>query len=514
MDQAEEKKISKKGSVFRGTVVVFTVMLASKLAAFISEAILANYLGTSSIGDAYYMVSGIQQVLYPMLSVGIWKIFLPRYKALLTTKGYVTADKLASAASLMFLAMSAIFTILIAIFAEGIVSLVAPGFDFETRSLCAELVRITSPMYVFIIWSSIYATMLQCHDKFLGSQIREIATHIPVILLAIFFYGQYGVYALAAGLVLGGIARLVIELPFMNWGYKPTFKIKDQKGELVNIIKALPAALTASGADEVTILVNKIMASFQGVGAVSALNYASKLQNVFNGLFSKALITAAYPKMAEQAATKDYNALNGLMLKSVAAIATFIIPITVGTIIFSSDIVAVIFQRGSFGIDATELTSRVYCFYAIGLLFSALFTLFNNAFYVLEKSRFAMRTSLLSMALNVIASITLTQFMGAAGLAAAASLSYFVTTVVQGVMLKKLTGINFRNLTRDVLKTCISTVVAVFVAWFVSTFIASLVLRVLAVVCIASVIYFVMLVVLKSESIGYVLNILKKRKKA
>ena len=70
--------------VFRGTVIIVLIGIFAKIAAFLSEAILAAYLGTTYQSDAYYMVSSIKDVIYPMLCVGIWKVFLPVYKEKLT----------------------------------------------------------------------------------------------------------------------------------------------------------------------------------------------------------------------------------------------------------------------------------------------------------------------------------------------------------------------------------------------------------------------------------------------
>ena len=42
--------------------------------------LVATKFGASEETDVYYMVIGIVQICYPMISVGIWKVFLPEYK--------------------------------------------------------------------------------------------------------------------------------------------------------------------------------------------------------------------------------------------------------------------------------------------------------------------------------------------------------------------------------------------------------------------------------------------------
>ena len=66
--------------IYKNFTIVFVITILSKIVSFVSEVIIAYILGTSEKADAYSMIMGIHQVMYPMLSVGIWSIFLPKYK--------------------------------------------------------------------------------------------------------------------------------------------------------------------------------------------------------------------------------------------------------------------------------------------------------------------------------------------------------------------------------------------------------------------------------------------------
>jgi putative peptidoglycan lipid II flippase len=69
-----------KHNLIKSIGVIMGVSVLAKVIAFLTEVVLAGYLGTSYQADAYNMVIGIQHVFYPMLSIGIWKVFLPEYK--------------------------------------------------------------------------------------------------------------------------------------------------------------------------------------------------------------------------------------------------------------------------------------------------------------------------------------------------------------------------------------------------------------------------------------------------
>ena len=187
------KEQTAAGKLLKGTIVIVAVSVLAKIISFITEAILAGYLGTTYQSDAYYMVASIQNVIYPMLSFGIWTVYLPIYKEKITIGEQKSADELADKViTVTTIASAAVVAVLMA-FSPAVVSVVAPGFEGETKRLCAELVRLSAPMYIFIIAAAVYASMLQCHNRFLGSQIREVASHIPTILAAVFLYPKYGI---------------------------------------------------------------------------------------------------------------------------------------------------------------------------------------------------------------------------------------------------------------------------------------------------------------------------------
>ena len=104
--------------ILKNVGVVFAILILAKIAAFANDAILAAFIGTSADADAFYMVLGIQQVIYPMLSVGIWKVFLPEYKKNMVLNGEKAADIFANKIMILFTGFSLIVAGLIFIFHE------------------------------------------------------------------------------------------------------------------------------------------------------------------------------------------------------------------------------------------------------------------------------------------------------------------------------------------------------------------------------------------------------------
>lgn len=416
--------------IFQGTVIIVLVGVLSKVAAFISGVLLAFYLGTTYQSDAYYMVSGIKDVIYPMLSVGIWKVFLPLYKERIAHNDIQHANELANKAVSFFSLFSLLVVVLIVIFATQIVTFIAPGFHGETKELCIKLVRISAPMNIVIIASSVYASMLQCHNKFFGSQIREAVTHVPTIVAAIFFYNYFGVEALAVALVVGGIVRLAIEIPFVDWGYKfkPDFSFRSN--EFLLLLKRLPSAFVSAGVSQINTLVDKAMASSLLVGAISGLTYGQKLMNVFSGLLSSAISTALYPQMVELIALRKTNELSNLMLKIVNVFGLLMIPATIGCVFFKNELVSAVYERGLFNAQSVSLTANVFALYCSSLFFIACNTTIINLFYGFGNTRIPLFISVENLVINVVFNLIFIRIWGVNGLALATSVTAFIMFVI------------------------------------------------------------------------------------
>lgn len=495
-----------------GTIIIVIVGLFAKFASFIAEAVLAAYLGTSYQSDAFYMVTSIQNVIYPMLSVGIWKVFLPVYKEKITIGDRDGAEALSNKLITLLTIVSLVIVGLLIILSEQVVSLVAPGFQGETKELCAYLVRLSSPMYSVIIAAAVYASILQCHDKFLGSQIREVASHIPVILAAVFFYKKLGINSLAFALVAGGLCRLLIELPFVDWGYKykPDFRYRDDK--FIGMLRKLPSALISEGVNQINTLVDKVMASLLPEGTVSGLNYGSKLMNVFSGLISSAIATVMYPQMIELIALNKKDELSSLVNRIINIFAIMMIPITVACMLFNRELVTAVYARGSFDMHSIEITSGIFAFYSLGLFFIACNTVLNNVFYSEGDTKTPMYISIANLICNVSLNLLLISLMGINGLPLATSLSAIITFTIRLVAVRKHVDLTMRKQLITVIKILVSAIVACGGVFFVTKcFMNNVYLRLAISVVFAVPIYFIGIWLLKVDDTKYLLFVIKKK---
>lgn len=477
------KSVSKK--VLSGTLVIVAVSVLAKIVSLIWKSVQANYMGTTYTADAFALVTKIQNIIYPMMSVGIGRVFLPAYKRHVLLKEDEQASRLANRMITMLMLFTSGVIVLLMIFSRTVVSFAVPGFaeNEEKLAFCSELVAISAPMYLFIIFADTYSVMLQCHNRFFGSQIREVVSHIPPIICAVLLFNRLGdkmgAKAMAISLILGAVCRLLIELPFNNWKYRyrPDISFRDE--EFHHVLRKLPAAMLTAGILQINTLVDTMMASKFPDGAVSSLEYAVSLNHVFSGFLSTAVSIALYPQMVELITLKKRTELSLVVRKIVNIFCVLIIPVTIACVLFSSPLVQVIYERGKFDAASTMQTAGVFKFYCLSLLFTACSSVLTSLFYGHGNTKTPLYITVGVVALNIGLNLLLSRLMGINGLALATSISAFAGIIAKFILVRRYVDIQWRSETGKIGKILLASVVAVIPAFYASNLLKEKCLNVL-----------------------------------
>ena len=481
-----------KNQLISGSLAVFCALIICKISAFLQDMIIAANLGATELGDAFNTVNGIQDTIYPMLAVGISQIFLPAYKSLLVKKGQEKADSLANYAIVFFTILSIIVVLLLIVFATQVVSIVVPGFSVGQKNIIARLVKISAISYIFTCIASVYSSILIAHRNFFASEIRGVFTHIPIIIAAAIFYNWYGLDALAVSLIIASIMRLVVLLPFLHKEYTFTLSSSVSLKYAKSLLVKLPAAFVSSGVIQLNTLVDKMMASTLAVGSISCLNYGTRIYMVLQELLANVLATSSYPQIIELIAQNKLDQLELLIRKMTLVIFFITVPVSMGGIVYSKQIIDFVFVRGAFTVDMGEITASVFCAYLLALSFSSLNGIFNNIYFGFGDTKSPMIFNLLNLMLNVVFNFIFMHFWGLQGIATATSLSSLICFITRFYFIHDKLKIKVKYLVLQLMLIFVGALISVSIAWIFTVFIGftSSLLTCLIAVVFASVIYF------------------------
>ncbi|EPZ55374.1 matE family protein [[Clostridium] sordellii ATCC 9714] len=193
---------------------------------------------------------------------------------------------------------------------------------------------------------------------------------------------------------------------------------------------------------QVNAIVDRTIASTLVAGSISALNYATKLNQFVMGMFIVSISSVIYPMLSKLSTENNKKKFKQSIVTSINVVILIIIPISVGAIILAHPIVKLLFQRGEFDARATEMTAIALIFYSVGMLGFGLRDILGKIFYSLQDTKTPMINGIIAMILNIVLNLAFVKFtnMQLGGLAFATSISSLVTIALLSVSLRKKIG--------------------------------------------------------------------------
>ena len=352
-----------------------------------------------------------------------------------------------------------IFTVVF-IFAKSIVMIFASGFDNETLVLAVKLTRITIISIFFNGVISIITGYLQIKNRYLLSAIFGLPANL-IVIVSILLSKTLGVTTLAIGYVMAIAIQLILLLIIMKqerFQYTLVFEFRNNNIKSI-IHMGIPLILGVS-INEINILIDRTIASKVAIGGISALNYSSKLNGLIQGVFVMSISTVLYPILSKMSVGKDFPGIKRVLKQSINAISLLIIPAIVGSMVFSTEIISILFGRGAFSQDAITMTSTALRYYSIGMLGIGLQDIISKVFFSLEDMKTPMINSTIGIIVNIILNIILSKYLGIGGLALATSIASYCTVALLLINLRKKVGtFGFTQIIIAFIKILVSAVI-------------------------------------------------------
>ncbi len=451
------KEVTMSNKVAKVALGITVITLLSKIIGFLRDVIMASYYGTSIQTDAFVMAQTIVSVITGLVLVALNTTFIPVYSDYLTNRSEQVREKFINVIYTFFIGFLLLLTVLGMLFTEQIVSIFAPEFSVEAFVLTVQLTKILFVSIVLSGWITLDRARLHSHGKFFIPAAIAYPMNVTMIITMLFFTNSFGITGLAVAVVIGGIGQLLLQQPLirnLNHKYQIVWDIKDEGLRRVGIL-VIPI-LIGNGIQQINTMVDRVLASSLPIGSLAALNFSNLLVLFIVGLMSATVASVYYTLMSKYYNEGNQQAFNKLLKKTVNILVLIVLPAMVGFMILKLPIVRLIFERGAFNRNASEMTSIALLFYGIGLLGYSLRDVLNRAFYALKDTKTATINGAIAVVLNIAFSVSLVPYMGIGGLALGTSLSALLSTVLLMVSLyKKIGDYGISNIRNTFIKTTV-----------------------------------------------------------
>ena len=253
--------------------------------------------------------------------------------------------------------------------------------------------------------------------------------------------GLAPITAIAIAALIGGALQVLVQWrPLRREGFRYRFVLDFREPGLRRVLMLMGPGTIGLAATQVNLLVNTLLATSQGTGAVSWLSYAFRLMYLPIGLFGVSIATAALPAVSRHIASGDEDGVRRTAAQAMAMMMVLNVPATLGLVTLAEPIVRLLFERGHFTSADTVSTAAALRLYAVGLVGYATARIVSPVFYAMGRSRVPVIVSLCTVALNLAANVALVRVMGFRGLALGTSLAMLVNGLALLVLLRRRLG--------------------------------------------------------------------------
>jgi putative peptidoglycan lipid II flippase len=195
-----------------------------------------------------------------------------------------------------------------------------------------------------------------------------------------------------------------------------------------------------------SLLINSLFGTLVQDEAPAAIDKAFRVYQLPQGLFSISIATILFPTLSRLAARGDLAALRGTMANGVRQICLLLIPSAVLMAVLAEPITRLIYERGEFDAEATDLVAVALVWWSISLPFQGVSLLFSRTFFSLQSPWATTALAGANMVVNALVALALYKPFGIAGIVIGTVAGTLVMTVAQGWLLReRLEGLDGRS---------------------------------------------------------------------
>ena len=294
------------------TLIVMLFFVLSRVTGLAREMIIGAQFGTGADLDAYLAAFRLPDLLFQLVAGGaLGSAFIPTFAT------YWVRDDRAGAWLLFSRVLNLVTLILVlmaglgAVFSPLLVEhVIAPGFSPEQQALTASLMRWMLLSTVIFGASGLVMAALNALQHFLLPAVAPVVYNVSIILGAWFLAPVIGVYGLVAGVIVGALGHLLVQIPgLVRQRAQYTFDWTVRDPGVYEVARLMAPRVLGLFFVQLHFLVNTILASGLSEGSLSSLNYAWLLMLLPLGVFAQAIATASFPTLSAQIAAGQSAAM-------------------------------------------------------------------------------------------------------------------------------------------------------------------------------------------------------------
>lgn len=415
-------------NLLKAAATVSSLTLVSRITGLIRDVLIARLFGVSIYTDAFWVAFRIPNLLRRLFAEGAFsQAFVPilnEHKAKNSDAELrVLLNQVATLLTWILLGITVLGVIaapfLVFLTGSGLLRSSSEGFD--------AAVWMTRLMFPYILCMSLIAlcsAILNAFKRFALPAFSPVLLNLSMIgaSLALSHRVEPPVYALAAGVMLGGVLQLLVQVPaLVRIGYLPRIswrlRLASRHPGVQRVLRQMLPALLGVSVAQISLIINTNIATWLEAGSVSWLSFADRLMEFPSALLGVALATVLLPSLSQAHALGDQDRYRELLDWGLRLIVLLGLPAVVGMALLAEGLVASLFHFGAFSTRDVEQTAVAVMAYSAGLLGIMAVKILAPGFYARQDIRTPVRIAIVILVLTQVFNLALVPWLGHAGLA-------------------------------------------------------------------------------------------------
>src|ERR1700726_1969942 len=417
---------------------IFTVggyTLLSRLTGFARDIMLAAILGAGPAADAFFLALRLPHHFGAIFAERPFKAAcVPAYAHVHGERSETSAKLFADRIFTLLFGSQLVLLVIAWLFMPQAMSILAPGFtdDAEQRRLAIELTRITFPYLLLITMVTLYGGMLNVMHRFASAAAASIFLNISMMAtLAVAEFFPTPGHAAAWGVLISGFLQyFLLAGDLATHGGLPRFAPLKLDEDVRAFFRALGPATIGSMGTQVALFADTIIATFLPAGALSALYYADRLNQLPIGVIGIAIGTVLLPEMSRRLTAGDHDGALASQRRAFDFTLLFSVPFVAAFLTVPDIITRAMFARGAFSKADAAAAGATLAAYAIGLIPFVLIRSAVATFYARKDTATPVKAALVGVAVNVALKIALVGALAQVGLALATAVGAWINLLL------------------------------------------------------------------------------------
>ncbi len=403
--------------------------------------------------------------------------FIPVFSELIEKKRRLEAFRLASTLFMVMFAALGLLTVLFILIAPWFVPLITPSklVDAGLTDLTVGLSQLLFPIVMILGLNGLAVGILQAYDRFtipaLSALVWNLVIMLAMVVLEPMFSGQDTIYAYAIGILIGTIVQFLMALPVLRKvGFKFSFAFDWKDKRVLEVFTLMLPVTLGLGLINLNLMANAVIGGEISDQVPRAIDAGFRIYMLPQGIFSVAISTVLFPQLARMAARRDLEGVQRTCAQGLKFIFLMLLPATAAILALSHPMTELIYQRGEFTAESTDLVAAGLFWFAFSLPFSGVNLLLTRTFFSLKLPWTVTWLSVANLIVNVGASLLLLP-LGIEGVVMGTVIADVALAAAQFYFLRRALGGNFRldHMTLPIMKMLVgtlATVAVVYGVWF------------------------------------------------